>query len=202
MVLRIFKTDLDLRNRHVFMRQSPEILIVFNAVTLTHIFWKTKIFFKKMGYRFFVGNTKFEKAIFPYKTPLTETNVKAHRRRSTKWSYHRERSLAVTISFFWKLCFSIKTFKKSCFDVLTTQMSAFILFVSAGVFLGCVFPVSILKLVIIGSSLTFTIAQEKHILFLKFSQEDVYVWWCVVFSHCIFFNLKITDAIKWNIDKH
>ena len=110
--------------------------------------------------------------------------------------------LVVTISFFWKLCFSIKTFKKSCFDVLTTQMSAFILFVSAGVFLGCVFPVNILKMVITGSSLTFTIAQEKHILFLKFSQEDVYVWWCVVFSHCIFFNLKITDAIKWNIAKH
>ena len=37
-----------------------------------------------MVYRFLVGNTKFEKAIFSYKTPMTETNVKAHRRRSTK----------------------------------------------------------------------------------------------------------------------
>ena len=47
-VLGIFKIALRLRDRHVFMSQSVKVSNVFNTLTLTQIFWKTKTFFKKL----------------------------------------------------------------------------------------------------------------------------------------------------------
>ena len=41
-LLGIFKIALRLRDQHVFMRQSLEILNVFNTLDLKQIFWKTK----------------------------------------------------------------------------------------------------------------------------------------------------------------
>ena len=43
----IFKIALCLRDRHIFMWQSVEILNDFNTLTLKQIFRKTKTFFKK-----------------------------------------------------------------------------------------------------------------------------------------------------------
>ena len=60
MVLGIFKVALGLRDRHVFMWQSEEILNVFNTLILIQIFYKTKTFFKKLEYRFLVETTKIE----------------------------------------------------------------------------------------------------------------------------------------------
>ena len=59
------------------MRQSRKVLNVFNILTLKVTFWKTKTFFqKKLGYRFLVESTKIENASFPYKTAISEANVK------------------------------------------------------------------------------------------------------------------------------
>ena len=55
----------------VFMWQSVEILN-FN-------FWKTKISFKKLEYLFLIESTKIENASFPYKTAISEANVKINR---------------------------------------------------------------------------------------------------------------------------
>ena len=63
-VLGIFKITLRLRDRHVFMWQSLEILTDFNILTLKQIFWKTKTFFKRLDYRFSVESTKIENASF------------------------------------------------------------------------------------------------------------------------------------------
>ena len=60
------------------MWQSVEILNVFNTLTLKQIFWKTKTFFKKLEYRFLVESTKIENASFPYKTSISEANVKTN----------------------------------------------------------------------------------------------------------------------------
>ena len=53
------------------------------AFTETHwfpmhpfIFWKTRTFFKKLEYCFLVEVTKSESASFPYKTVISEANVK------------------------------------------------------------------------------------------------------------------------------
>ena len=51
------------------MRESLDILNVFNAVTLKQIFWKTKPFFKKLKYRFLVESTKTENE---YKMDLSQ----------------------------------------------------------------------------------------------------------------------------------
>ena len=77
-----------MRDRHVFMLQSVDILNVFYTLTLKQIFWKTKTFFKKLEYRFLVESTKIENASFPYKTAISEANVVTNGMVSTKWTYH------------------------------------------------------------------------------------------------------------------
>ena len=88
--LGIFKIALRLRDRHVFMWQSVKVSNVFNTLILKQIFWKTKTFFKKLEYRFLVETTKIENTSFPFKTVLSEANVKTNRMATTKWTYHKE----------------------------------------------------------------------------------------------------------------
>ena len=63
----MFKIVLRLRDQHVLKWQSVEILNLFS---------KTKSFFKKLEYSFLVESTKVENASFPYKTVISEANVK------------------------------------------------------------------------------------------------------------------------------
>ena len=138
-VLAIFKIALRLRNRHVFMSQSVEILNVFKTLTLKQIFWKTETSFKKLKYRFLVESTKIENVSYPYKAAVSETNVKSSRMVSTKWNYHKERSFASNCLFFKILFQFINLFIKNWFDVPTIQMPVFDLFVSAGVLFDSAF---------------------------------------------------------------
>ena len=46
--------------------------------------------FKKLEYRVLVECTKIENASFPYKTALSEVNVKTNRTVTTKWTYHKK----------------------------------------------------------------------------------------------------------------
>ena len=66
------------------MWQSVEILNVFNTLILKQIFWKTKTFFKKLEDRFLAESAKTESASFPYKTAISEDNVKINRMVGTK----------------------------------------------------------------------------------------------------------------------
>ena len=66
------------------MWQSKKVLNVFNPLTLIQTFWKTKTFFKKLDYRFLVETTKTESTPFPFKTALSEANVKTNRMTATK----------------------------------------------------------------------------------------------------------------------
>ena len=85
------------------MWESVEILNVFN--TWKQIFWKSKTFFKKLEYHFVVESTKIEKASFPYKTAISEANVKTYRMMSTKWTYHKEWSFVSHYFIFLKTLF-------------------------------------------------------------------------------------------------
>ena len=67
---------LRLRDWHVLMWQLVEILNVFNTLILKQIFWKTRTFLKKMKCCSSVESTKIENASFPYKTAISEANVK------------------------------------------------------------------------------------------------------------------------------
>ena len=53
-----------------------------------------KNFFKKLEYRFLVETTKIENTSFPFKTALSEANVKTNRMATTNWTYHKEWSFA------------------------------------------------------------------------------------------------------------
>ena len=84
MVLGIFKIALRLRDRHVFMWKSVEILNVFIALILKQILWKMKTFLKKLEYPLLFGSTKVENVPFLYKAAISEANVKVNRMVSTK----------------------------------------------------------------------------------------------------------------------
>ena len=87
------------------MWQSLEILNVFNTLILKQIFWKMQILFKKLEYLFSIESTKIENETFPYKIALSEANVKANRKGSTKWTYHRKQSFANNIFIFLEKVF-------------------------------------------------------------------------------------------------
>ena len=86
-----------MRDRHAFMGQSVKILNVFNTLTLKHFFRKTQTVFKKLEFRFLVENIKIENASFPYYNVTSEANIKTNKMVTTKWTYRKERSLAITI---------------------------------------------------------------------------------------------------------
>ena len=65
----------------------------------TNFLKNEKINIKKLEYRFLVESTAIENATFPYKTTLSEANLKTNRMGSTKWSCHEERSFASKFQF-------------------------------------------------------------------------------------------------------
>ena len=72
-------------------------------------FLENENFFQKPGVPFLVESTKIENASFPYKTAILEANIKTDVIVSTKWTNHKERSLASNYSIFWKFCFTLRT---------------------------------------------------------------------------------------------
>ena len=68
-------------------------------------FLENENFFQKTGVPFLVERTKIEKASFPYKTAISEANVKTNRMVSTKWTYHKEWSFVSHYFIFLKTLF-------------------------------------------------------------------------------------------------
>ena len=71
-------------------------------------FLENKTFLKKLECRFLAESTKIENALFPYKTSISEANVKTNKVVPTKWTYHKERSFASTYFIFLKILFQFK----------------------------------------------------------------------------------------------
>ena len=88
------------------MWQSVEILNDFES--LKQIFWKTKLFFKKLEYCLLVKSTKFEYKTFPYKTALSESSVKVNRNGEYKMDLSQRTEFYQTNLFTWKFCFSLR----------------------------------------------------------------------------------------------
>ena len=89
------------------MWQSVDIFNVFNTLTLIQAFWKKKIFFKNLEYRFLIETTKIENTSFRFKTTLSEANVKTNRVATTKLTYHKEWSLASNCFIFSENLFQL-----------------------------------------------------------------------------------------------
>ena len=64
--------------------------------------WKRKAFFKKLGNLFLFESTKIENTSFPYKTAISEVNVKVNRMVTTKNAITKNGVLPVTTLFFKK----------------------------------------------------------------------------------------------------
>ena len=105
-VLGIFKIAFRLRDRHVFMWQSVEILHNFSTLTLKKIFWKTKTFFKILEYRL-VESTKLNTYYFHKKLSYQKPML-----RQMEWlvqnRYHKERSFANNYFISLKFLFQFK----------------------------------------------------------------------------------------------
>ena len=72
-------------------------------------FGKRKTYFLIWSTVFLVESTKIENPLFLYKTTISKANVKANRMVSTKWTYHRERSIASNYFIFLKILLSLRT---------------------------------------------------------------------------------------------
>ena len=95
-------------------------------LTLKQIFWKTKTFFKKLEYCFLVVSTKIENASLPYKTAISEANIKTNGMASIKQTYHKERSSATNnFVLFFKFYFSLRTYYKGCNKDLNAHIPTF-----------------------------------------------------------------------------
>ena len=93
------------------MWESLAILNVFNTLTLRQVFWKTKIFFKKLGYRFLVESTKIENASFGYKAVLLEANINTHthkKNREYEMELSQKQSFASNNFIFLKIMFQFQ----------------------------------------------------------------------------------------------
>ena len=86
---------------------------VFNTLTLKQ-FWKTKTFFKKTGIHFLVEATKIEYTSFPFKTALSEANVKTNIEwRPQNGPITKSGVLPVTTYFIGKIFPVLEPLKKS-----------------------------------------------------------------------------------------
>ena len=64
--------------------------------------------------RFLAETTKIENTSFPFKTALSEANVKTNRMATIKWTYHKEWSFASNnFIFFGKFIPVLEPLKKS-----------------------------------------------------------------------------------------
>ena len=68
-------------------------------------FLKNESLFQKGGVPLFWLKVRIENTTFPYKTALSEANVKANRMGSTRWTYHKKRSFASKYFSFLKILF-------------------------------------------------------------------------------------------------
>ena len=91
------------------MWQLLKISNVSNTLILKHIFWKSQTFFRKMEDRFLAESAEIENAAFPYKTALSQANVKKNIMEGTKWTYHEERSFSSNFFIFFKNFVSFRT---------------------------------------------------------------------------------------------
>ena len=56
--------------------------------------FETNFLENEKEYRFLVETNEIENTLFPFKTALSETNVKTNRMATTKWTYYIEWSFA------------------------------------------------------------------------------------------------------------
>ena len=128
------------------MWQWVNSLKVFNTLTLKQISWKKKTFFKKLEYRFLVESTKIKNASFPYKTAISEANVKKNKMLTKNGPITKNGVLPVTTLFFWKFCFSLRTTYTEFVFCTNNPNALFCTFFKRWSFIWrCFFPVSILN---------------------------------------------------------
>ena len=80
----------------------------FQYFNLETDFLENENLLKKLGHHFLVESTEIENASFPYKTVLSEADVKANKMVTTKWTYQKERSFASNYFIFLKILFQFK----------------------------------------------------------------------------------------------
>ena len=61
--------------------------------------------FQKLNYCFLVETTKIENTSFPFKTALSQGNIKTNRMATTKWTYHKEWNFASNDFIFFENLF-------------------------------------------------------------------------------------------------
>ena len=121
-----------------------ELVFVLTEKNVQRFHFKTN----KKSISFLVKSTEIKSVTFPYKTALSEINVKTNRMCSTKWTYQLSGVLPITTLFLWKFCFSLKTSNKELIWCTNYSNAHIHTFRKRWSFIwGRFFPASILKFV-------------------------------------------------------
>ena len=105
---------MDFQNSPLFERSACFYVIItesfkrFQYFNLEINFLENENLFQKTGVPFFSKTTKIENTPFPFKTALSEDNVKTNRMATAKWTYHESGIFPLTTLFFWKICSSFR----------------------------------------------------------------------------------------------
>ena len=128
------------------MWQWVKVSNVFNTLFLKQIFWKTRIFFKKLEYRFLVRATKIENTPFPFKQLCQKPMLRQIQWWLQNGTITASGVLPVTTLFFWKICSSFRTsWKELIWCTNDPNVNIHIFRKRLSLILGCFSPVSILK---------------------------------------------------------
>ena len=88
-----------------------------------------------------------ENALFPYKTTISEANVKTNKIVGAKWTYQKEQSFANNYFIFWRVCSGLITSYKEMIWCINDPHAHIRTFYKPWSFIWrCFFPVSILKI--------------------------------------------------------
>ena len=119
----------------------------FWTSSIRYKFSKKHKLFKKLEYRFLVESTEIYNITFPYKTALSEANIKTNRMGSTKLTYHKERSFPSNHVPFSKILFQFRNLVYRVDLIYQPPKRPYSYFSKALEFyLRVSFPVSILKI--------------------------------------------------------
>ena len=94
-----------MRDRHVSVTTTGTFEHFQDFNFETNFLKKENLFQKNWGTVFLIESTEIENATFPYKTALSEANVKTNKMGNTKWTYHKERSFVTNYFMFLKILF-------------------------------------------------------------------------------------------------
>ena len=123
-----------------------------------HLWWKKNLARHQKVSKYYHHDCRIERATFSYKTALSEDNFKVNVMESIEWTYHKERSFAVTALVFRKFYFSFRTsYKELMWCTNHSNIHIHTFRKRWSLILRCLFPVNIVNVLVWTASFPYVV---------------------------------------------